>query len=178
MSCSLWIPWCVGCICWLCIDYVLPVCWPCVDCVLTVCRLCAAVERRSYSLLTPLCVGCICWLCVDLVLTLCWLCAGPVQQWREGAVLCWHLSVWAVCVDCVLTKCWLFVYCVQALCSSGEKELFSVDTLVCGLCQDSSDFETLSVVLPLLQSIVWVRLLCAAQKSDRKGLLHDRSPVS
>jgi hypothetical protein len=45
---------------------------------------------------------------------------------------------------------------LQALCSSEEKELFSVDTLVCGLCQDSTDVHTLSAALPLLQEIVYV----------------------
>ncbi|PVD21057.1 hypothetical protein C0Q70_19223 [Pomacea canaliculata] len=50
--------------------------------------------------------------------------------------------------------CWLKEDTAMALSASKEKELFSVDTLVCGLCQDSSDQETLASSLPLLESIV------------------------
>ncbi|KAK7115141.1 protein Jumonji-like isoform X2 [Littorina saxatilis] len=72
----------------------------------------------------------------------------------------------------------------KALCVSREKELFSVDTLVCGLCQDSNDIDTLTAALPLLQSIVMReieerrQLSAAGLKCERRLAVEDSPGMS
>ncbi|XP_025115255.1 protein Jumonji-like isoform X5 [Pomacea canaliculata] len=89
--------------------------------------------------------------------------ARCVQQQRQFVVVFPDVFTATVCCGYSVSESvhyatleWLSL-CVEAakaLSASKEKELFSVDTLVCGLCQDSSDQETLASSLPLLESIV------------------------
>ncbi|XP_076449622.1 protein Jumonji-like isoform X3 [Babylonia areolata] len=116
-----------------------------------------------------------------------------VQQPRQFVVV--FPDVYTATVSCgynvsesvhYATTDWLSVglEAAKALCQSGEKELFSVDTLVCGLCQDSSDLDTLTAALPLLQIIVdreleeRRQLSLAGLKCERRLAVEDSPGIS
>ncbi|KAL8608412.1 hypothetical protein ACOMHN_002645 [Nucella lapillus] len=116
-----------------------------------------------------------------------------VQQPRQFVVV--FPDVYTATVSCgynvsesvhYATTEWLTVGldAAKALWQSGEKELFSVDTLVCGLCQDSSDLDTLNAALPLLQAIVARelderrQLSVAGLKCERRLAVEDSPGIS